>query len=233
MPECLWSDLGTVDYASALALQRDLVARHQRGEIPDVLLLLEHPHVITLGRNGKPEHLLAAEEHLRRAGIEFHATDRGGDITYHGPGQLVGYPILDLRNWKRDVVEYLRTLEQVLIDALADFDISALRAPGMTGVWVRSPSAAKVAALGVHISRWVTSHGFALNVSTDLSYFQYIVPCGLADRAVTSMERLLGISPARDAVVAAVVKHFGDIFGRSMTQASAAQLESREVLCPT
>ena len=237
MLECLWADLGTVDYAGAFALQRELVGRRQRGEIPDLLLLLEHPHVITLGRNGKRENLLAAEEHLRRAGVAFHPTDRGGDITYHGPGQLVGYPILDLRHWKRDVVGYLRALEQVLIDALSDFGIAAGRLAGMTGVWAEAPPGApgpaKIAAMGVHISRWVTSHGFALNVTTDLSYFQYIVPCGLAGKPVTSMERLIGAAPPGERVIDALVRHFGRTFERQMTPVSAAQLESTEVLCPT
>ncbi|MBI3693280.1 MAG: lipoyl(octanoyl) transferase LipB, partial [Acidobacteria bacterium] len=213
MLECRWIDLGRVDYAAALDLQRQLVAERQRGTIPDTLLLLDHPHVITLGRNGRLENLLAGEEHLRRAGVEFYPTDRGGDITYHGPGQLVGYPILDLRQWKRDVVAYLRALEQVLIDALGEFAIAAGRAEGMTGVWT---GGAKIAAMGVHISRWVTSHGFALNVSTDLSYFDYIVPCGLPGKPVTSMERLLGRAPAREQVIAAVASQFGCVFERQM-----------------
>jgi len=222
MLDCLWTDLGRMWYAAALDLQRKMVVERQQGGIPDTLLLLEHPHVITLGRNGRPENLLAGEEHLRRAGVGFYPTDRGGDITYHGPGQLVGYPILDLRQWKRDVVAYLRALEQVLIDALAEFAIAAGRAEGMTGVWVEG---AKIAALGVHLSRWVTSHGFALNVSTDLSYFQYIVPCGLAGKPVTSIERLLGRAPARDQVIAAVVRQFGRVFGREMKKLSAISVQ--------
>ena len=221
MPECLWADLGRMHYAAALDLQRDRVERRQRGEIPDMLLLLEHPHVITLGRTGRRENLLAGEEHLRRAGVEFYSTDRGGDITYHGPGQLVGYPILDLRYWKRDVAAYLRALEEALIGALGEFGIRAGRVEGMTGVWAEG---AKIAAMGVHISRWVTSHGFALNVNTDLTYFQYIIPCGLAGKAVTSMERLRGAAPVRERVIAAVVEHFGRTFDRQMTA---------EVLCPT
>jgi len=140
-------------------------------------LLLEHPHVITLGRNGHAGNLLASAEVLSRAGVAFHPTDRGGDITYHGPGQLVGYPIVDLREWKRDVGAYVRGVEQAIIDTLADYGISAGRIPKLTGVWVDDR---KIAAIGVHISRWWTSHGFALNVSTDLSFFQYIVPCGLS-----------------------------------------------------
>ncbi len=224
MLECVWADLGRLDYAKAFDLQRDMVERHKVGSIPDVLLLVEHPHVITLGRNGKPENLLAGEEHLRSAGVDFHPTDRGGDITYHGPGQLVGYPILDLKQWKRDVGAYLRAIEESLIGALGEFGIMAGRMEGMTGVWVEAPSGpAKIAAIGVHISRWVTSHGFALNVTTDLSYFQYIIPCGLAGRPVTSMERLLGRAPASEQVIAAVVEHFGRIFERRMTQRGSHQ----------
>ena len=227
MLECHWQDLGSLNYAAAFDLQRQLVERRQRGEIPDQLLLLEHPHVITLGRHGQPDNLLASEEHLRRAGVSWYPTDRGGDITYHGPGQLVGYPILDLREWKRDVTAYLRALEQALIGALAVFGIAAGRETGLTGVWVPTPSGpAKIAALGVHLSRWVTSHGFALNVTTDLSYFQYIVPCGLRGKPVTSMEKILGTDPGRDCVIAAVVENFGRVFAREMT----CQVE---VLCRT
>ena len=227
MLECHWQDLGPLDYAAACELQQQLAERRKRGEIPDQLLLLEHPHVITLGRHGRPEHLLGGEEHLRRAGVSFHPTDRGGDITYHGPGQLVGYPILDLREWKRDVTAYLRALEQALMGALAVFGIGAGRESGLTGVWVPTPSGpAKIAALGVHLSRWVTSHGFALNITTDLSYFQYIVPCGLMGKPVTSMEKVLGTDPGRDRVIAAVVENFGRVFAREMT----CQVE---VLCRT
>jgi lipoyl(octanoyl) transferase len=200
-------DLGRVGYAEALALQQDLVEKRKRGLIPDQLLLLEHPHVITLGRNGHAENLLASEEVLRRAGIELHATNRGGDITYHGPGQVVGYPIFDLREWKRDVVAFVRTLEQVILDSLSEFGIAGDRLPGCTGVWV---DGRKVAAIGVHISRWVTSHGFALNQTTDLSYFQYIVPCGLT-KPVTSM-RELGSDATREQVAEALVRNFSKQF---------------------
>jgi len=186
MPKCELRESGRLDYSRALELQQRLVAQRKAGVIPDQLLLVEHPHTITLGRNGHAENLLAGEDLLRSAGIAYHPTDRGGDITYHGPGQMVGYPILDLRDWKRDVGAYVRAIEQVLIDALADFGIHAGRIPKLTGVWVEG---GKIAAIGVHISRWVTSHGFALNVSTDLRYFQYIVPCGLS-RPVTSMAQL-------------------------------------------
>jgi lipoyl(octanoyl) transferase len=225
MVECVWTDLGRLDYGAALALQRDLAERRKCGEISDRLLFVEHPHVITLGRNGRPEHLLAGEEHLRRAGIAFYPTDRGGDITYHGPGQLVGYPILDLRAWKRDVVAYVRALEETLIDALGEFGVAAGREAGMTGVWAEG---AKVAAIGVHISRWVTSHGFALNVTTDLSYFQYIVPCGLS-KPVTSLEKLLGRDPGWEQVREAAIRAFGRVFERRMVRAGSAV----EVLCQT
>ena len=200
-------DLGRIRYAEALALQKELVEKRKRGLIPDHLLIVEHPHVITLGRNGHMNNLLASEEILRRAGIEFHPTDRGGDITYHGPGQVVSYPIFDLREWKRDVVAYVRTLEQVILDSLAEFGIQAERVPGCTGVWVDGK---KVAAIGVHISRWITSHGFALNHTTDLRYFQYIVPCGLT-KPVTSLEEL-GCAASREHVIRTLAKNFSKQF---------------------
>ena len=196
-----------MDYGKALELQQQLVAERKQGVIPDQLLLLEHPHVITLGRNGRLENLLADDQVLGRAGIAFFPTDRGGDITYHGPGQLVGYPIVDLREWKRDVGAYVRAIEQVIIDTLADFAIVGGRIAGLTGVWVEGR---KIAAIGVHISRWVTSHGFALNVSTDLSYFQYIVPCGLT-KPVTSMAQL-GVHATLEEVSRSLAGHFGRVF---------------------
>src|SRR6202162_2981401 len=167
MRPCELRDLGLLSYGNALAIQKEFVEQRKQQLIPDQLLLVEHPHVITQGRNGHAENLLASREILERAGIAFELTDRGGDITYHGPGQIVGYPIFDLREWKRDVVAYVRALEQVMIDALGEFGIEARRLDGCTGVWVHGK---KVAAIGVHISRWVTSHGFALNHTTDLSY---------------------------------------------------------------
>jgi len=198
-------------FAEAYALQQQLVAQRKQEFIGDQFLIVEHPPVITMGRNGRIENVLAREEMLSRAGISFHRTDRGGDVTYHGPGQIVGYPILDLRRWKRDVVAYVRGLEQVVLDALAEFGISAERVAGSTGVWVSSK---KIAAIGVHISRWVTSHGFALNVDTDLSHFRYIVPCGLT-KPVTSM-RELGCGARRAEVVAALAKCFGRVFEREI-----------------
>ena len=203
-------------YAEAFALQRQLVGERKRGEIADQLLFVEHPHVVTMGRNAKDENLLAAPELLARAGIDFHHTDRGGDVTYHGPGQVVGYPIIDLREWKRDVVAYVRAIEEVLIGTLAGFGIRGERLAGATGVWV---DGAKVAAIGVHISRWVTSHGFALNVDTDLSYFRYIVPCGLT-KPVTSL-RTLGSDADRTQVMDALAAAFAQQFGRTVRQERA------------
>jgi lipoyl(octanoyl) transferase len=211
MLKCEWQEPGRVEYGSAFALQQQLVAQRKAGAIPDQLVLLEHPHTITLGRNGHTENVLAGEDILARAGIAFHATDRGGDVTYHGPGQIVGYPVLDLREWKRDVGAYVRAIEQVLIDTLADFGIQAGRIPKLTGVWVGE---SKIAAIGVHISRWVTSHGFALNVSTGLQYFQYIVPCGLA-KPVTSMAQL-GCANSWAEVADRLAGHFGRVFEREM-----------------
>ncbi|MGA2270785.1 MAG: lipoyl(octanoyl) transferase LipB [Bryobacteraceae bacterium] len=211
MRKCCLRELGRTDYGQALELQQRLAADRQQGLIPDQLLLLEHPHVITLGRNGHAANLLASGEVLSRAGIAFYPTDRGGDVTYHGPGQLVGYPIVDLREWKRDVGAYVRAVEQVIIDTLADYGIFAGRIPKLTGVWVDDR---KIAAIGVHISRWVTSHGFALNVATDLSYFQYIVPCGLT-KPVTSMAAL-GVRASLHEVGQALAAHFGRVFDCEM-----------------
>lgn len=208
---CCVGDLGLVRYADAFARQQDLVARRKADEIPDQLLFVEHPHVVTMGRSAHNENILASPELLERAGIELHDTDRGGDVTYHGPGQVVGYPIMDLRKWKRDVVAYVRGLEQVLIDTLGEFGIASERVQGATGVWTPE---GKIAAIGVHISRWVTSHGFALNVETDLDYFRYIVPCGLT-KPVTSM-RALGVDANRAEVTAALARNFGRVFDRNM-----------------
>jgi len=211
MRNCCVRQLGRIDYGEALDLQQQLVAERKLGTAADHLLLLEHPHVITRGRNGHMENLLAGDRELSSAGISFYPTDRGGDITYHGPGQLVGYPILDLREWKRDVGAYVRGVEQVIIDTLADYGIQAGRIPKLTGVWVRER---KIAAIGVHLSRWVTSHGFALNVSTDLSYFQYIVPFGLT-KPVTSMAQL-GVRATLDDVSSTLAAHFGRVFDCEM-----------------
>jgi len=217
MHNCCLRQLGRIDYASALQLQQQLATDRKQGLIPDQLLLLEHPHVITLGRNGHMENLLADDDILARAGISFYPTDRGGDVTYHGPGQLVGYPILDLRDWKRDVGAYVRAVEETIILTLAEYGIEAGRIPKLTGVWVGER---KIAAIGVHLSRWVTSHGFALNVSTDLSYFQYIVPCGLT-KPVTSMAAL-GVRASLDEVGAKLAVHFARIFDCEMLEETPA-----------
>jgi lipoyl(octanoyl) transferase len=216
MRSCCVRELGRIDYGVALTVQQELVARRKQGAVRDHLLLLEHAHVITLGRNGHMENLLASDEILDRAGISFYPTDRGGDVTYHGPGQLVGYPILDLRDWKRDVGAYVRCIEQAIIDTLAEYGIEAGRIPKLTGVWVGDR---KIAAIGVHISRWVTSHGFALNVTTDLNYFKYIVPCGLP-KPVTSMEQL-GVRATLGEVSEKFASHFASIFDFELSAAGA------------
>jgi lipoyl(octanoyl) transferase len=210
---CLSVELGLIGYAEASALQKRVVAARKLDAIRDVLLLCEHSHVITLGRSGKRENLLASESVLRQKNVEFHASDRGGDITYHGPGQIVGYPILNLAAIKRDVGWYVRMLEEAMIRTTAEFGISAERVAGKTGIWVKvGGSEEKLGAIGVHISRWVTSHGFAFNNSTDLRFFDLIVPCGIADRKTTSLEKLLDRSIGKKDVEAAIVRHFGEVF---------------------
>ena len=211
MRKCVVRELGRIGYGPALELQQELIAARKAGTAPDHLLLLEHPHVITLGRNGHHENLLASSEIMERAGISFFPTDRGGDVTYHGPGQLVAYPIMDLREWKRDVGAFVRGVEQTMIDTLAEYGIEAGRIPKLTGVWVDDR---KIAAIGVHLSRWVTSHGFALNVHTDLNYFKYIVPCGLT-KPVTSMSQL-GVRATPEEVGRNLAVHFGRIFDCEM-----------------
>lgn len=203
--------LGRIAYTDALALQQQLVEKRRRGEIDDQLLLLEHPPVITLGvkvRNDRA-HVLATPQRLAALGIEVHETGRGGDVTYHGPGQVVGYPIVDLRPDRCDVHAYVRDLEEVLIRAAAAFGIEAERVNGLTGIWVRGD---KLAAIGVRISRWITSHGFAFNVNTDLSHFNLIIPCGIKDRGVTSLQTLLGrqvpMAEVEDALSAAFIEVF-------------------------
>lgn len=229
--------LGVVDYATGLRLQQSLVDLRKRDAVEDVLLLLEHTPVITLGRNAQRQHVLASEARLAEAGVEVFECDRGGDVTYHGPGQLVGYPIFDLRGFQPTIgaVEFVRRLEEALICTCADFGIATERMNGMTGVWTKSASPrshgdtessgeqAKIAAIGVHISRGVTSHGFALNVNTELSYFDLIVPCGLAARPVTSIAKELGRAVAMDEVAQAAARHFGSIFGREVAWAKSLE----------
>ena len=225
LKSCLTVDLGLIGYAEAWELQKRVAAARKAGAIADILLLCEHPPVITLGRSGKRENLLVSDHVLRQKGVEFHATDRGGDITYHGPGQIVGYPILNLGAIRRDVVWYVRILEEAMIRATAEFGITAERVAGKTGIWVRAGSTEeKLAAIGVRISRWVTSHGFAYNVSTDLRNFDLIVPCGIADRKATSLEKLLGRSVEQKEVAPRIAKHLGELLGLEMKEATKKEL---------
>lgn len=204
--------LGLVPYGEALALQESLVQRRRAEEIPDQLLLLEHPHVITLGGSSDGNHVLLDPAERALLGIELYETGRGGDVTYHGPGQLVGYPILDLKPDRKDLHAYVRDLEEALIRAVAGFGIAAARKPGLSGVWVGEE---KLAAIGVRVSSgWITSHGFALNVATDLGFFDAIVPCGIRDHGVTSMGRLLGSPVAMEDVETAVARGVAEVFGR-------------------
>lgn len=213
--KCIVRDLGRMSYAHALTIQHQIATERKQGLGGDHLLFVEHPHVVTLGRDGNDANVLASRETLRRAGIELYESDRGGDVTYHGPGQIVGYPIMDLREWKRDVGAFVRGMEQVLIDALAGFGIEARRVAKLTGVWVgEETDAAKIAAIGVHLSRWVSTHGFALNVSTDLGYFNHIVPCGLK-KPVTSMAAL-GVRADADEVKSSLARRFGQVFDFEM-----------------
>jgi lipoyl(octanoyl) transferase len=206
-------DLGLIPYAEAWDLQKRVVAARKAGAIEDVLLFCEHPHVITLGRSGKRANLLASENVLHQKGVEYFETTRGGDITYHGPGQIVGYPILNLGAIRRDVVGYVRSLEEAMIRATAELGIEARREAGKTGIWVGELGVGeKLAAIGVHISRWVTSHGFAYNVATDLRYFELIVPCGIAERKATSLEKLLERSVPLREIHPLLARHIGEVF---------------------
>jgi lipoyl(octanoyl) transferase len=214
-------NLGRLDYAAALALQQQVSALRQQESIGDVLLLVEHPPVLTLGRNAHRQHVVASDELLGRRGISLFETNRGGDVTYHGPGQLVGYPILHLRSFTPPIgiVEYLRKLEEVLIRTCADYGVLTQRAPGRAGVWTipgGTVAEKKIAALGVHVARGVTTHGFALNVTTDLKDFDLIVPCGIRDRGVTSIEAEAIATPSLDQAANSVSRHFGRVFGRQM-----------------
>jgi len=237
MNSLLITELGLISYEASVTLQERVVAARKAGAILDVLLLCEHPPVITFGRNAKRENLLANENVLRQKNVALYDTNRGGDITFHGPGQIVGYPILDLGAIRRDVHWYVRTLEEVMIRASADFGLTAFRVPGRTGIWVHPPrrSAAerhadsdipeeKLAAIGVHISRWVTSHGFAYNVSTDLRYFDLIVPCGIAERKATSLEKLLDHGVATAEAKPRLIRHFTELFALQPTPMSRENL---------
>ncbi|HLH09892.1 MAG TPA: lipoyl(octanoyl) transferase LipB [Terriglobales bacterium] len=220
--------LGTVDYASGLRAQQQLLELRKEGKIGDVLLLLQHSPVITLGRNAKTANILFSNDELNRRGVELFETDRGGDVTFHGPGQLVGYPIFDLHGFPNKAgtstlkylgaVDYVRRIEEVLIRTCLDFTIPTKRIPGLTGVWTdwASKPEAKIAAIGVHISRSVTSHGFALNVNTDLSYFNLIVPCGIENKPVTSIAQELEKDVSLDDVAQAITRNFGRVFDRQI-----------------
>lgn len=225
---CLVVRLGLVPYGLACDFQRKVVRARKEGVVPDVLLLCEHPHVITLGRNGQREHLLTSDRLLAQMNVEFHATDRGGDITYHGPGQIVGYPVLDLAQHRRDVRWYVKQLEEVMIRITTDFGLASKRLEGQHGVWIDTGTPRpeeKLGALGVHLSRWVTSHGFAYNVSTDLRYFDLIVPCGIVGKRATSLERALGRPVDSEEVTQNLALHFGQVFERKMVSISASELK--------
>lgn len=220
----LTTHLGTVPYAVALELQRDLARRRISGELDeDVLLLLEHPPVVTLGRTAKQDHLTASPEGLRARGVEVYEVERGGDVTFHGPGQLVGYPIFDLKRHRRDLHWYLRQVEQALIVALAEAGIEAERNAGYTGVWTRGR---KIASIGVHARDWVTWHGFALNVATDLSFFGLIVPCGIPQVQMTSVHREVGGDVTMDNMSAMVTESFGQVFGVTPRRVPPEMLET-------
>jgi len=206
----LISDIRRTQYADAWMLQQRVHALRQSAALEDILLLTEHEHVYTFGKRSDDNHLLASEEELKSGGIDVFHIDRGGDVTYHGPGQIVGYPILDLNNYFLDVHRYLRSIEEVIIQTLAKFGILAGREKEMTGVWVQGE---KIAAIGVKISRWITMHGFALNVNTDLSMFNRIIPCGIFHKGVTSMQRVLGYEVPIQSVQKALVQSFAEVFG--------------------
>jgi len=209
--EARW--LGLVSYDDGLRLQERSVERLRSGDAPEQLLLLEHPHVFTLGRGADSSNILADQQQLQSNSVEVHETGRGGDVTYHGPGQLVGYPIINLKPDRCDVHRYVRDIEEVLIRTIAEFGVTGTRIAGLTGVWVGNE---KIGAIGVRIARWITSHGFALNVNTDLSYFKMIVPCGITDKGVTSLSRLVGRSIDTREVSQTTAVNFGRVFGREM-----------------
>lgn len=211
--------LGVVPYGEAVTLQERLVEQRKAGQVSDTLLLLQHPHVITLGvkRASARSHVVVGPEILEARGVDVLESGRGGDVTYHGPGQVIGYPILDLKPDRADVHRYVRDLEEVMIRCCGDYGVRAVRLPGLTGAWVQTPRGPeKIGAIGVRISRWVTSHGFAFNVSPDLEYFRLIVPCGIADHGVTSLSALLGAPAGLAEVESALLHHFTDVFGSTL-----------------
>jgi lipoyl(octanoyl) transferase len=221
--EARW--LGRVQYDDGLQLQERAVERLRSNEAPEQLLLLEHPHVFTLGRGADSSNILADPRQLENSSVEVHQTGRGGDVTYHGPGQLVGYPIIDLRPDRCDVHRYVRDIEEVLIRTIADFGVTGTRSAGLTGVWVGNE---KVGAIGVRIARWITSHGFALNINTDLDYFKMIVPCGITGKGVTSLSRLIGRNMDTREVTQTAALNFGRVFGREMVLSLMTNTNDRD-----
>jgi lipoyl(octanoyl) transferase len=223
--------LGVVPYAEALEMQRALVEERRAGRMSDVLLLLQHPPVITLGvrPDASRANIVATPERLAQLGVDVRETGRGGDVTYHGPGQIVGYPILDLKPDRCDVHRYVRDLEEVMIRVCADYGVAADRIKGLTGAWI---GAEKIGAIGVRISRWITSHGFAFNVATDLNHFRLIVPCGIGDRGVTSLERATRRAVPIDEVEDAFVHHFADVFSTTASLTPRPALAVTSMLTP-
>ncbi len=227
--DVFWTDIGIMEYQQALDIQRNLfdsvkeikILNHRnntQNQTPNYFLFTVHPHVYTLGKSGKEEHLLLGYDELAKKGVQFYKTDRGGDITYHGPGQIVAYPILDLDNFGMDIIRYMRNLEEVIIRVLKEYGIKGERIEGETGVWIDATKtrARKICAMGVRTSKWVTMHGLALNVFTDLKYFDYIIPCGIRNKGVTSMEKELGYTPDTTRLKNQILKTFEEIFGARM-----------------
>lgn len=220
---CRVIDVGILEFARCWELQRTLFDQRLRKEIPDTLLLVQHPHTYTIGKTGSQSHLLLNQKALDDRKIALFEIDRGGDITYHGPGQIVGYPILDLNDGYRDVHRYLRDLEETIIRTLSDFGVAAGRQDGLTGVWIEDR---KICAIGVKVTRWITMHGFAFNVNPDLSFFGDIVPCGITDKSVTSLAKETGQPTSTERVVERLLLHFGDVFRRRMVKQEVATPES-------
>jgi lipoyl(octanoyl) transferase len=208
--EFIYSDLDLIDYKEAWDLQKDIFELRYKKLIPDVLLLLEHPHTYTLGKVADKKHLLGSPKFLEENKISVYDIDRGGDITYHGPGQIVGYPIIDLNEWTRDTHKYLRGLEEIIIRTLADYGVEGIRDPEHTGVWIEDR---KIAAIGIKISRWITMHGFAFNINSDLSFFKGIIPCGITDKGVSSLNREINSVVSLEDVKNKLVENFRLFFG--------------------
>lgn len=243
MQEIFFADLGSSDYKQTWDFQEQLLqqimqlkleGRNQglgdHAPTPHYLLFCEHPHVFTLGKSGKPEHLLSNEQQLKNANADYYKINRGGDITYHGPGQIVGYPILNLDLFFNDIHRYMRFLEEVIIRTLKEYGIEGSRIEKLTGVWIDAgkPSARKICAFGVRCSRWITMHGWALNVNTQLDYFNHIIPCGISDKAVTSMAKELGNNLNIDEVKSVLLKHFSDVFNATIKTVEKEKLIAKE-----